>query len=344
MLKHCGRCIAPLKLQHQLKKMRDEVDLAGRLQFYEFLDIIPHTTYISDIDVSTELNTGTVKDSQSLYKIDNFHKFLYTHDEKVKHQLDKDYKRLISRAVFSEPTAKKERNFPLIQNDKQSALEMESRTSYETLKSALRHSNTTVALSRSGRAKRENVITDSQKCDDDLASTSPPVESVLSQSDKSIKSLLEPLIVDKDIVRQDALMEELQWEMLNNTEKYKHSIKKTLDELATRRKYRDNRPIFSQPLSTAIPGTSDMMSKASRVSTATDVFDMFSTFEEDASIATKATSSGTIDIVQSVDIDNEFKEAYEFHDLTNDPGYQARKIILLERAKMIIQGKRLVEL
>ena len=57
--------------------MRDEVDIAGRLQLYEFFDIIPLSTYISNIEINEELNSGTAKDSQMLYKIDNFYNFLF---------------------------------------------------------------------------------------------------------------------------------------------------------------------------------------------------------------------------------------------------------------------------
>lgn len=322
--------------------MRDQVDRIGRLQFYEFLDIIPHTTYISDVEIPTQLNTGTVKDSQSLYKVDNFYKFLYTNDEKVKHQLDKEYKALISRAIFSDPSPKKERKMAIIQNSKQKELVHESRASYETLKNALRHSNNIVSLSRSGRANIENDSGASLKEKEDKTPPSTPVTSDPFSSLKTPNKLLEPLIVDKDIVRQAALMEELQWEMLNNEEKYKHSIKKTIDDMALRRKFRD-RTIFSQPLSNPNRRTAEMMSKASRASSATEAFDFFSTFEEDASLATKATSSGTIDCVPT-DTENESKEAPIFHDLTHDPDYQARKQMLLEKVKLIQQGNRLVDL
>jgi len=343
ILKHCGRSIAPLKLQHQLKKMKDDVDTVGRLQFYEFLDIIPFTTYIKDIEVPMELNNGTAKDSQKLYKIDNFHNFLYTHDEKVRKKLDKDYRHIISRAIYSEEGPKLKGREKLIEHTKQNQLEEESRASYQALKDAVRHSSNIIALSRGGRLVRDSTSRGTTKTR--LTSSGNNVS-----SDQSVaivekpKLLLEPLILQKDLERQDALMEDLEWEMINNTEKYKVSMKKKLDELKTKKKYRENRNMFSQPPSTAQRRTGDTFAvRPSRPSTVTDAFDIYSTFEEDNSFRTKLTSSGTIDMIDDTDTAVS-EEQPVFRDITLDRDYQARKQVLLEKVKLIKAGKRLVDL
>ena len=318
------------------------MDTVGRLQFYEFLDILPFTTYLKDIEVPMELNDGTAKDSQKLYKIDNFHNFLYTHDEKVKKQLDKDYKHLISRATYSEQGPKLKGREKLIEHTRQDQLVEESRVSYQALKDAVRHSNGIIALSRGGQLLRESTSRNTTK----TCLTTPPTNVTCVEPAiilEKQKHLLEPLILQKDIEKQDALMEDLEWEMINNTEKYKVSIKKKLDELKAKKKYRDNRHIFSQPPSTAPRRTGETFAvRPSRPSTVTDAFDIYSTFEEDNSFRTKLTSSGTIDMVDDTDTVSDDQPLYR--DITLDQDYQARKQVLLEKVKLIKQGKRLVDL
>ncbi|KAL5266037.1 hypothetical protein ACHWQZ_G006630 [Mnemiopsis leidyi] len=344
ILKHCGRSIAPLKLQHQLKKMKDDVDTAGRLQFYELLDIIPYTTYIKDIEVPLELFDGTAKDSQKLYKIDNFHNFLYTHDEKVKKELDKDYRHIISRAIYSEQGPKVKGREKLIEHTRQDQLEEESRLSYQALKEAVRHSSSIVALSRGGKVLRDSISRATTK-----THVTTPTKNVFicDEPPRTIdkpKHILEPLILQKDIDKQDALMEDLEWEMINNAEKYNVSVKKKLDELKTKKKYRDNRHIFSQPPSTAPGKNVDIYAiRPSRPSTVTDAYDLYSTFEDDNSFRTKLTSSGTIDMVDDTDTAVSDEQPV-FRDITLDQEYQTRKQILLEKVKLIKQGKRLVDL
>ena len=341
-MKHCGRSIAPLKLQHQLKKMKDDVDTVGRLQFYEFLDILPFTTYIKDIEVPMELNDGTAKDNQKLYKIDNFHNFLYTHDERVQKQLDKDYRHIISRAAFSEQGPKSKGRVKLIQHTKQDELEAESRVSYQALKDAIRQSDSIIALSRGGQLLRDTTSRGTDK----TSLTTPRKEVVCEAPAITVitpKPILEPLILKKDLEKQDALMEDLEWEMINNTEKYKVSIKKKLNDLKTQKKYRENSQMFSYPPSTAPRRTGDLFAaRPSRPSTVTDAFDIYSTFEEDNSFRTKLTSSGTIDMIDESDTVSD--ELPVYRDITLDSGYQARKQVLLEKVKLIKSGKRLVDL
>lgn len=322
--------------------MKDEVDTFGRLQFYEFLDIIPYTTYIKDIDIPLELNDGIAKDNQKLYKIDNFLSFLHTDDERIRKQLDSQYRHIISRAISTEQGPKSTKREKLIEHTRQNELEVESRVSYEALKDALRYSNKEVSLSKGGKVLGENV----SQC----TTRAKLTESQMSQSDvetptvvQKQKPLLEPIILKKDMEKQDALIEDLEWEMINNTEKYKISFRKKLDELKNRKKYRETRSVFSQPPSTAQHPPSDMFAmRPSRPSTVNDVFDIYSTFEEDMSFRTKLTSSGTIDFGDETDTTSE--EQPVFRDITLDQNYQARKQILLEKFKLIKQGKRLVDL
>jgi len=323
--------------------MKEEVETAGRLQLFEFLDIIPYSTYIKEIEVPMELNSGTAKDSQSLYKVDNFHTFLYTLDEKVKKQLDKDYKHVISRSVCADLGPKSKNRINMIQRDTQSAFEIDSKAQFRSIKNSLRHSNNIISQSRSGRLQTEK----SRKLSDE-----EEAEALLKLNQNALldnclvklegRSSMTPLISGKDLEKQSALMEELEWEMINNTEKYKVAIGKKLEELKAKKKFRENRNLFSQPPSTARRTADIFVTRASRPSTVNDAFDLYSTFEEDASFRTKVTSSGTMDIDEGMgEIDSTDPP---FRDITLDEGYQMRKQHLLGKVKLIRQGKKLVDI
>lgn len=322
--------------------MKDEVDTFGRLQLYEFLDIIPYTTYIQQIEVPMKLYGGTAKDHQKLYKIDNFHTFLFTHEEKVKNKLDKDYRHIISCSIYSDDTPKLATSYQkMIQNDKQDALEAESKRSYEDIKNALRHSNNILSMSKGGQLlkspSRKQSLKNSRLNIDPVSTTNSQQLPV-----SKAKLLLDPLITEKDMEKQSALMEDLEWEMINNAEKYKNSVEKKIEELKTKKKYREARTLFSQPTSTGARRTGDMFAvRPSRPSTVTDAFDIYSTFEEDVSFRTKLTSSGSVDLDRD-EIETVSDEP-SFRDITLDDDYKARKQILLEKVQLIKEGNRLVD-
>eukprot|EP00116_Pleurobrachia_bachei_P006457 sb/3466719/ len=320
--------------------MRDEVDIAGRLQLYEFFDIIPLSTYISNISIHGELNSGTAKDSQMLYKIDNFYNFLFTHDEKIKTQLDKDYKALISRAIRAgQPPKTKERG-KIIESTAQKAVEVESRSSFRDIRQVLRHSNNIIALSRSGQMSKHK------------ASPEPEARTEVSQISPSIPSrpgtaasepsnmVVPPLISKKDLERQNALIEDLHWEMLNSSERHAHSLDKILDELKAKKAYRETRTIFSA--SAARRTTADVYF-GPRGSTANDPFDAYSIFDDDISFPTTSQSLGVIGAGSEGDEEGENREEDAeplFVDITATEEYQKRKNSLLKRAETIKKGHR----
>ena len=321
--------------------MRDVVDTAGRLQFYEFLDVVPLTNYIKDVSIQDEFCNGTEKDGQKLYKIDDFHTFLFPRDEKVKTILEKEYKRVISRRLTSdqETLAKSQGKEKQINNMKQASLERDSKDFYRKLKVSLKCSNRMMSLSKSGgHQPKENHLELLHKVS---SSIDAPALGNIEVPLNIDTALLKPIITTKDVDNQCALIEDLEWQMLNNTEKYQVSVQKTLEELRLKKKFRESRNMFSHPTNTTRRTVDLFGPRASRPSTVTDALDVYSTFDDDTSMRTKLTSSGTIDMD---DLEIGDAPSPPFQDAALSQDYQLRRQYLLEKAKVLKQGGRLVDI
>ncbi|XP_067655330.1 uncharacterized protein [Haliotis asinina] len=88
-LKMCGRMIAPMKLMHRIKHMKEHFEETGRIQLAEFFDLILwcdlHTGF-SHADM--EYTEG--KENQ-LFKLVDFEKLLCHHDDRIAWELNKKY-------------------------------------------------------------------------------------------------------------------------------------------------------------------------------------------------------------------------------------------------------------
>ncbi|XP_071491280.1 uncharacterized protein [Diadema antillarum] len=90
-LKLCGRTIAPLKLMHRVKHMEERLDEPGRIQFYEFLDLIVLCFLTKDV-VLPETKCGPLdKTWRKLFELDDFDKVFSTWDERLEEHLDREF-------------------------------------------------------------------------------------------------------------------------------------------------------------------------------------------------------------------------------------------------------------
>ncbi|XP_071831732.1 uncharacterized protein [Apostichopus japonicus] len=82
-LKLCGRTVAPLKLMHRVKHMERRLDEPGRLQFYEFLDLIVLCELTDVISVPDPKHKPLDKTWRKLFELDHFENIFATYDEKL---------------------------------------------------------------------------------------------------------------------------------------------------------------------------------------------------------------------------------------------------------------------
>lgn len=338
LLTLCGRSISPLQLQHQLKKMRESVDTVGRLQFYEFLEIVPLTTPMANVKVNDELVETRVKDEQSLYKIDDFYNFLYTKDQKVRNVLDKDYRKALQKSYFNvKYTPKIRENVQLINRDTSSVLISQSREDYRNIKKQLSASNSMMKKSRCGRE-----VPPQTPFVEDIDGTVEISEEVKVES-KPHPRLLDPIIQDKDLERQATLMKELEWEMINNVEKYRIGVQNKMQESRVKKKFRINSNIFSHPPSTARK-TSDIINvRISRPSTVdgtvagNDMYDYISSYEADDDDYSTHTKSSTAVVEDSPKPQS---GVAGWTDISLEPGYQNVKNRFMKKLFALQAGEK----
>ncbi|KAH9487723.1 hypothetical protein Btru_068778 [Bulinus truncatus] len=90
-LKFCGRVISPMKLMHRVKHMKDQLDERGRIQLYEFFNLILWCDLYTRFDSKqVENSSGKVGD---LFKIVDFRRLLSHHDERLANRLNDQYVR-----------------------------------------------------------------------------------------------------------------------------------------------------------------------------------------------------------------------------------------------------------
>ncbi|ESO83291.1 hypothetical protein LOTGIDRAFT_236732 [Lottia gigantea] len=110
-IKMCGRMIAPMKLMHRIKHMRDEFDEKGRIQLYEFLELILWCDLYEKFYCDFR-GTANIKENK-LFQLVDFEKVLSHHDEKIHKDLNSQYlqdewdfgqEKLGSKRLFKDPT------------------------------------------------------------------------------------------------------------------------------------------------------------------------------------------------------------------------------------------------
>ena len=65
----CGRIIAPLKMHHRIKHMSQMFDEDGRIQLYEFLDLILWTELYDAHKPSESTVTNRKKEGSDIYQV-----------------------------------------------------------------------------------------------------------------------------------------------------------------------------------------------------------------------------------------------------------------------------------
>lgn len=339
LLTLCGRSISPLQLQHQLKKMKEFADTVGRLQFYEFLEIVPLTTLMANVTVNDQLVDGRAKDEQSLYKIDDFYNFLFTKDQKVRNVLDKDYRKALQTSYFDIKYSPKIReNIKLINRENSSVLVTQSKEDYMSIKKQLTLSNSMIKTSRRGRE-----VPPQTPFVEDVDGTVGLVEELKEESEPYPR-LLDPIIQEKDLEKQSTLMKELEWEMINNVEKYRIGVQNKIQESRVKKKFRINSNIFSHPPSTARKTADIINVKISRPSTVsgtiagTEVFDYISSYdadEDDYSVHTKSSTAVVED-----DSPQPQSGVEGWRDIALDPGYQNVKNRIMQKVFALQKGQQ----
>ncbi|XP_045175240.2 uncharacterized protein LOC123536282 isoform X2 [Mercenaria mercenaria] len=88
-LKMCNKTISPMKLMHRIKHSQNGYDEPGRIQLYEFLDLLlwadGYKAYIPDETY------GHFEMEDELFKLTDFDKLLSHHDHRVANHLDAQY-------------------------------------------------------------------------------------------------------------------------------------------------------------------------------------------------------------------------------------------------------------
>ncbi|XP_005109430.2 uncharacterized protein LOC101856693 [Aplysia californica] len=109
-LKMCGRTISPMKLMHRIKHMKSEFEEKGRIQLYEFFNLIIWCDLYSTYNPE-EAETASGKEDE-MFKLVDFQRLLSHHDERLANRLNSQYLReewdfgkesLGSKEMFKEP-------------------------------------------------------------------------------------------------------------------------------------------------------------------------------------------------------------------------------------------------
>ncbi|XP_006818302.1 uncharacterized protein LOC102805544 [Saccoglossus kowalevskii] len=91
-LKMCGRVVAPMKLMHRVKHMKSDFDEKGRIQYYEFLDLLVLCEYCNNVSLDDFKEEAVKKNWRHLFKMDDFNPLFVTGDEKVHEYLNQTFK------------------------------------------------------------------------------------------------------------------------------------------------------------------------------------------------------------------------------------------------------------
>ncbi|OCT61284.1 hypothetical protein XELAEV_18047308mg [Xenopus laevis] len=95
-IKMCGFVMSPQKLSDYLKKKRLNFVEKGRLQLYEFLDLLTLCEPRSLFSIKEERVGSTDKTRRGIYKLDDMRPFMVTPDEKIARHLDQRFQKIDS--------------------------------------------------------------------------------------------------------------------------------------------------------------------------------------------------------------------------------------------------------
>ncbi|XP_066293237.1 uncharacterized protein DDB_G0284459-like [Branchiostoma lanceolatum] len=90
-LKMCDRTVAPLKLMHRVKHLKENYEAKGRIQIYEFMDLLILCKMWDDVNIRDNRVKGPDKNWRRLYQMDKVKEVFHTYDEKVFELLNKEF-------------------------------------------------------------------------------------------------------------------------------------------------------------------------------------------------------------------------------------------------------------
>ncbi|XP_078598638.1 uncharacterized protein LOC144874408 [Branchiostoma floridae x Branchiostoma japonicum] len=90
-LKMCDRTVAPLKLMHRVKHLKENYEAKGRIQIYEFMDLLILCKMWDDVNIRDTRVKGPDKNWRKLYQMDKVKEVFHTYDEKVFELLNKEF-------------------------------------------------------------------------------------------------------------------------------------------------------------------------------------------------------------------------------------------------------------
>ena len=321
--------------------MRDYVDVVGRLQFYEFLDIIPYTTLLKRINISHKHQGAILKDNQELYKLDDFLEILATDDERVRDKLESDYRNVLHKSFNVSYTLKTRGRPQLVYTSDQHAKEIRDRIELTDLKKLLKSSNDVVTSSKNSRAITKPKLPN-PPIEDGLIIAPNRLPEIGKNSDVTRVQVANRIVTESDVHHQENLMRSLQWDIINNDEKYRQLMEKKVEEIKNRKKYRENRNITTIHIPTGSHVRDYVHRTTSRPSTINKTFGsisrpstincaLFTDSEEEESPRTVSTPQKkdilTVPVSQPLDL-----------------SYEYRRNKILEKVKLVKSGKRLIDI
>ncbi|XP_051787236.1 uncharacterized protein LOC127529027 [Erpetoichthys calabaricus] len=91
--KMCGWTIAPLKLAHRIKHLKESFTERGRIQLYEFLDLLPLCEALNGISCHEHRVGPTEVTLRKIYKLDDVNALSWTDDERIAKYLNECFRR-----------------------------------------------------------------------------------------------------------------------------------------------------------------------------------------------------------------------------------------------------------
>ncbi|KAK6191454.1 hypothetical protein SNE40_003141 [Patella caerulea] len=147
-LKMCGRMIAPMKLMHRIKHMKDDFEEKARIQLYEFLDLI----LWCDLYQSFQPNQDHLSSDKEnkLFKLVDFERLLNHHDEKIAGLLNQKY--IEEEMDFGHGNLGNKRNFkdPTVLTEDRIRRTQYHKANYKPLKSEINNSQKQVYQAKAG--------------------------------------------------------------------------------------------------------------------------------------------------------------------------------------------------
>ncbi|XP_013410875.1 uncharacterized protein LOC106174045 [Lingula anatina] len=261
-LKMCGRVIAPLKMMQRLKHMSQNFDENGRMQLYEFLDLILWCDLYKDVQVERPSKVeATGKTKYGLYKLDDFEDLLHHQDEVIATHLNQNY--LNEEWDFGKEiikSLKQSREPPVKATDKRKQMVKFHKGKYQHLKSEVVNAQKRVYHAKAGYVRPRPISAPDLEMYDRIDPTMvapsndirpQTVYETLEQMKKARAKKTEtdsaerhPLkvdtyvrphpsmtVTDKDIKDTENLIQSLQFEMETLENRYQHLVDTDLDYL-----------------------------------------------------------------------------------------------------------------